>query len=64
MRILVTGATGFIGSNLVEELVKQKYKIKVLVRKGEPGKIPKNREDSLELLNKSLKIEEIINLLQ
>jgi dihydroflavonol-4-reductase len=34
MRVLVTGATGFIGGNLVRELVKQGYRVKALVRKG------------------------------
>jgi dihydroflavonol-4-reductase len=31
--VLVTGATGFIGSHLVDELLKKDYKIKCLVRK-------------------------------
>ena len=30
-RILVTGADGFIGSHLVETLVKKNYKVKALV---------------------------------
>lgn len=33
MNILVTGATGFIGKNLVDGLVKQNHKVKCLVRK-------------------------------
>ncbi len=34
MNALVTGATGFIGSHLAEELVKQGYNVTCLVRKG------------------------------
>ncbi len=30
-KILVTGACGFIGSHLVEELVKNNFKVKALV---------------------------------
>lgn len=33
MKILVTGATGFIGGNLVKELVKKRYDVIALVRK-------------------------------
>jgi len=34
MRILLTGATGFVGNNILEELIKNNYKIKCLVRKN------------------------------
>lgn len=33
MKALVTGATGFIGGNLVRELIKQDYQVRALVRK-------------------------------
>jgi dihydroflavonol-4-reductase len=33
MKALVTGATGFIGSNVAAELVKQGYQVRALVRK-------------------------------
>lgn len=33
MKVLVTGATGFIGSNLVKELVKRDYEVTCLTRK-------------------------------
>jgi len=32
MKVLVTGATGFIGANLARELLKQNYQVKALVR--------------------------------
>ncbi len=31
--ILVTGATGFIGACLVEDLVKENYNVSIIVRK-------------------------------
>lgn len=33
MKVLVTGATGFIGGNLVRELISQGYQVRALVRK-------------------------------
>ena len=52
MEILVTGASGFIGSHLVERLVNEGHKVSVLVRKKEMKNIPENRRDSIKLLNK------------
>jgi dihydroflavonol-4-reductase len=34
MKALVTGATGFVGGNLVRELLKQNFRVKVLVRES------------------------------
>ena len=34
MRVLVTGATGFIGGNLARELWRQDYEVRALVRPG------------------------------
>ena len=34
MKVLVTGATGFIGANLVRELIKLDYQVRALVREG------------------------------
>ena len=50
MKVLVTGATGFIGSHLVEKLVKEKYEVSVLIKKQK--KIQKQRIDSINLLKK------------
>lgn len=36
MRALVTGATGFIGANLVRELIRQGFDVRALVRKDSP----------------------------
>lgn len=52
MKVLVTGASGFIGSHLAERLVKEKYDVQVLIRKENP----QSRKDSLELL-KRLKVK-------
>ena len=35
--ILLTGATGFIGSRLVEELINKEYDVTSLIRKGKKG---------------------------
>ncbi|MEK6930391.1 MAG: NAD(P)-dependent oxidoreductase, partial [Thermoproteota archaeon] len=37
--ILVTGATGFIGSRLVSSLVEKKYRVSSLIRKGKSGHV-------------------------
>ena len=37
--VLVTGATGFIGSRLVEELINKGYEVTSLIRKGKEGNL-------------------------
>jgi len=49
--ILITGATGFIGSWLTEALVKNKANITVLVKKQDPF-----REDAIKHLKKDIKV--------
>jgi nucleoside-diphosphate-sugar epimerase len=53
LKILVTGATGFIGSHLVEKLVQEGYSVKALVL---PDPIERIEPENLELLKK-LKVE-------
>jgi len=56
MKVLVTGASGFIGSHLTQRLVKEGHSVRVLVREEDQSKLPKNRKDSLDLLH-NLKLE-------
>jgi len=38
--IFITGGTGYIGSRLIRELLKRKFKVNALVRKGSETKLP------------------------
>ena len=40
--VLVTGATGFIGSRLVTELISKGYEVTSLIRKGKEGNLKSN----------------------
>ena len=40
--VLVTGATGFIGSRLVTELINNGYDVTSLIRKGKEGNLKSN----------------------
>jgi len=54
MKILVTGASGFIGSHLVERLVREGYSVRALVRESERvGRdFFENRQDCIDVLNR------------
>src|SRR3989344_2100082 len=56
MKILVTGATGFIGSHLAERLVKDRHRVRALVREKATKDNPEPKNDAVELL-KRLKVE-------
>jgi len=51
-KILVTGATGFIGSHLVEELVNKGAQVRILVRYRSDGKIGNLEKMPKEILGK------------
>ena len=52
MKAIVTGATGFVGRWLVNELLHQKDDVVVLVRNKE--KVPKGWEGSLHIIEATL----------
>lgn len=72
--ILVTGATGFIGRYLVEELLKENYEIGILVHKSPPPeswlggnrvkvfKIDITKEKDYFIIPKNIKIEAVFHL--
>jgi len=51
--VLVTGATGFIGSRLVEKLVEKNYKVTSLIRKGKRSH-PKSEKIIVDLTDSNL----------
>ena len=53
--ILVTGATGFIGSSLVEKLVEKEHNVTSLIRKGKHSH-PKSRQIIGDLTDSNLDI--------
>ena len=53
--IFVTGATGFIGSKLVEKLVEKEYNVTSLIRKGKTSH-PKSEKIIADLTDSNLNI--------
>ena len=49
---LVTGATGFIGSNIINLLIKKKMKVYALIKSSSKNKIPKKKKFIFYLLQK------------
>ena len=66
MKILVTGACGFIGSHLVEKLVKQNYKVKAFTfynARGSNGwldNVDKNIIKNLEIVSGDIRDQEFV----
>ena len=56
--VLVTGATGFIGSRLVDELIKKGYEVTSLVRKGKEGN-PKSNIIYGDLTDKKIDFKDL-----
>jgi len=42
-KVFVTGGTGFIGSHLIDELLKKDYEVKALIRKNSSTKWLKDK---------------------
>jgi uncharacterized protein YbjT (DUF2867 family) len=58
MNVFVTGGTGYIGRPLIRSLLERGHKVKVLVRKGSEGKLPRGTEC---VVGDALKIDSYTN---
>ncbi len=58
MRVLVTGATGFVGSHLAEELLRQRHDVRLLVR--EPQKLKWFDQQSFDIVQGDITNDESI----
>ena len=53
MKILITGADGFIGSHLAERLVKKGHKVKAFVTRDSIGILLKTKKEQIDIDYKS-----------
>lgn len=60
MRYIVTGATGFIGSNIVKRLLKEGHDISILIRKSSSLELLEDIRDNIKIFVYDGKIESII----
>jgi len=62
MKVALFGGTGFVGNYIVDELLKQGYKINILVREGSEHKLSKNKECNIIYgdINNIDAVEEVI----
>ena len=61
-KIIITGATGYIGSNLVRRLVKEEYKVFLIVRENSDLSIIDDILDEVNILRYNGKMKELISL--
>jgi len=51
MKVFLTGATGYVGRQVVRDLVKAGYAVAALVRKGSEPKLPEGIAESITVVN-------------
>ncbi|MDR4507240.1 MAG: complex I NDUFA9 subunit family protein [Candidatus Brocadiaceae bacterium] len=51
MKIFLTGSTGFIGKQLLQDLIEKKYHVRCLVRQGSENKIAHYRNKGIEIVS-------------
>lgn len=59
-KVILTGATGFIGSHVVKELLKNNYTVAILCRNNSSLSLLKDFEDKIRVYKTHLDVEEII----
>ena len=63
MRFVVTGATGYIGSNLVKKLIDNDHEVLIIVRNTSNLKLLNEIESRVKIFVTTNKIEDLINVL-